>query len=171
MSESPSAPMATACDIPRNSIPANVMPPRLFHGGVAGRKVGDIIEPGHHRLKVVDGCPVCEAHASGENHPLEPATPPERVYATADKEYARWYASKAVLGWIYVVCPIGDLHLSDEDHFLSYWADTFKVVSIYERAVSLTMCQRRRLFIRWGGNRYEWERFVAETDRLWRGAS
>jgi hypothetical protein len=121
-----------------------------------GLAPGDRIQPGNTHLRAHEGCPTCEVRSRGEHGPLEPATPPDRVYGTTDRQYARFYASQAGLGWLYRVRPIGDLHESTEDHFPSFWAAEFEVVSILERAVRLTMRERRRLFIRWGGNDAEW---------------
>lgn len=130
---------------------------RLFHGGIAGLKPGDIIAPGHQALKFHEGCATCEAHARNEHGPWEPDTPQDRVYGTIDRQYARFYASKVGLGWLYRVRPVGELHESTEDHFPSFWAEEFEVVSVLERAVRLTMRERRRLFMRWGGNEREWQ--------------
>ena len=61
---------------------------RLFHGGVPGLRIGDLIEPGQPHF--VDGCPVCVAKASGFGTIYDPLTKhPDRVYLTSDREYAR----------------------------------------------------------------------------------
>jgi hypothetical protein len=83
------------------------------------------------------------------------------VYATTDRQYARWYASLAGLGWLYRVRPVGELHESAEDHFPSFWCAEFEVVSVLERAVRLSMRERRRLFIRWGATEREWQAMLA----------
>lgn len=143
---------------------ADVPDRRLFHGGVAGLGPGDRITPGFVHRKLHDRCATCEAHARGENGPLEPATPTGRVYATTDRQYARYYASKVGLGWLYVVRPDGDLYPADEgDLAPTWWAEAFEVVSVYERAVRLTPRERRRLFIRWGGSDTEWQAVLASV--------
>ncbi|WP_229868851.1 hypothetical protein [Streptomyces inusitatus] len=128
--------------------------PRLFHGGVPGLKPADLIEPGHHRT--VDGCPTCEARARGENRVVPglgvvdpPTGRPDRVYATSDREYARHYASMAWYGDLYVVELIGNVEPSEEDHFPTWCAPAARVLSVYSRAVQLTMAERRRLNRRW----------------------
>jgi hypothetical protein len=148
------------CDIPTNNISGNVTP-RLFHGGVPGLAHGERIRPGHQDLRLHADCPTCQANARGEHGPWGPPTPPDRVYGTTDRQYARWYASLVGLGWLYRVRPIGELHESTEDHFPSFWADEFEVVSVLERAVRLTWRERRRLYIRWGGNETEWRAMLA----------
>jgi hypothetical protein len=133
---------------------------RFFHGGVAGLGVGEIITPGHADERHVDGCAICAAHAAGTSTAIDPLTPPDRVYVTTDRDYARYYASRAVLGWLYVVEPLGELTTSHEDQFPSWWCSSARVISIYERAVRLSHAQRRRLFVRWGGNEVEYAAMV-----------
>lgn len=133
---------------------------RLWHGGVAGMRVGDIITPGHADERHVEGCPICAAHARGESTAIDPITPEGRVYVTTDRQYARYYASRAGLGWLYSVEPIGPLTKSTEDHFDSWWCEEVRVVSIAERAVRLTDTERRRLFVRWGGTPAEYDEMV-----------
>lgn len=137
----------------------------LFHGGAAGLRPGSVILPDHADHRFVEGCPDCEAHRLGLNAPFsgDPATPPEWVYATSDRQYARYYASRAVSGWLYRVELQGAVEPSTEDdpRFPTWRARTARVHSVLERAVQLTMRERHRLFIRWGGTEREWLRMLA----------
>lgn len=146
---------------------AKSAPLSLFHGGSAGRQPGDLILPRHAEHRYVPGCPDCEAHARGESGPLsgDPPTPPEWVYATSDRQYARYYASRAGLGWLYRVELLGEVEPSEEDAALApaWRARSAQVVSVLERAVRLTMRERRRLFVRCGGSKQEWESLVASA--------
>lgn len=137
----------------------------LFHGGVAGLQPGELILPSHAEHRFVTGCPDCEAHRRGDTGPTgDPATPPEWVYATEDRQYARWYASRAGKGWLYRVHLEGDIERSIEDpHFATWRARRAVVVSVLERAVVLTMKERRRLFLRWGGTPREFDRMIADV--------
>mgnify|MGYP001562941885 CR=1 FL=1 len=114
----------------------------LFHGGIAGLQVGDIVRPSP--AHVVDGCPVCQARAEGRTFTVgeyrewlatwppekaapvlaalgdapdyEPVDPPSQrsaVYVTTDLAYARWYAARSQ-GDLYRVEPSG-LTLPEED--------------------------------------------------------
>jgi hypothetical protein len=128
--------------------------PRLFHGGVPGLRPGDLIEPGPPH--VVDGCPICAARAQGLSYTtpglgvIDPPTGrPDRVYATSDREYARWYASKYPRGDLYVIELLGDVDVSTEDRFPTWCAPAARVRSIYDRYVLLTPAQRRRMSNRW----------------------
>ncbi|MFB6961871.1 hypothetical protein ACFCYB_34035 [Streptomyces sp. NPDC056309] len=127
---------------------------RLYHGGIPGLRPGDLIEP--HPPAVVDGCPVCEARAAGEDPTVpglgvvDPATKhPDRVYVTSDREYARYYASRVWLGDLYQVEPIGDLAASTEDHWPTWTCEAARVVAVVSRAVRLTYRQRRTLLNKW----------------------
>jgi hypothetical protein len=129
--------------------------PRLFHGGVAGLRPGELIVP--HPPRSVDGCAVCAARGRREDYVVPglgvvdpPTARPDRVYVTSDREYARYYASAAWLGDLYVVRLVGEVEESDEDPFASWCAEAAEVVSVYSRCVQLTMAQRRRLYARWG---------------------
>jgi hypothetical protein len=141
--------------------------PRLYHGGVAGLRQGDLIEPGHAASRYVAGCPTCEAHAAGEHRELDPRTPDGRVYCTTDREYARYYASRAVRGWLYSVTPTGPLHEAAEgDLGPTWWSEhPLRVRGVIDRAVRLTDRQRRRLFVRWGGSEREWAALLSEVGR------
>lgn len=126
----------------------------LFHGGIAGLKPGDIIRPNQGHRKHVAGCPVCAAHAAGHATEVDPLTPEGWVYATKDLPYARHYASKA-RGDLYRVQLVGDVERSTEDHFPTWRARRARVLSVAQRNVTLTMPERQRLFIRWGGTAEE----------------
>jgi len=127
-----------------------------YHGGIPGLRIGDLIQPGHER-KHRDGCPYCEARAKGEAHlGIDGlAKRPDRVYLTTNRLYAKHYASLYGRGDLYRVEPVGAVEPSTEDTMPTVCAEAARVVSVYERAVLLTMTERRRL------NR-EW----AEADRL-----
>ena len=138
---------------------------RLFHGGAPGLHPGDVIRPGMAASRYVDGCPDCEAHKAGHHGPLsgDPATPEEWVYASEDRQYARYYASRAVKGWLYSVELRGEVARSPEDpeQFGSWRAREAVVLAVYECSVRLTMKERRRLFIRWGGTEREFAEMVS----------
>lgn len=123
-----------------------------WHGGVPGLSVGDLIKPGHER-KHHDGCQWCEARkaqAEGGDAPfLDPLAKPDRVYFTSDRLYAKHYASLYGRGWLYRVEPVGEVEKSEEDSIESWCAPAVRVLSVYERAVLLTMSERRRLFRAW----------------------
>lgn len=125
---------------------------QLWHGGVPGLRRGSRIVPGMAHHKHIDGCPICAAHAAGvspEGH--EPATPDGWVYATSDKAYARFYASKVVGGDLYQVRLLGDVERSTEDMFPAWRGRRAVVVRVVERGIVLTPKERRHLFLRWGG--------------------
>lgn len=127
------------------------MPDRLFHGGVPGLRVGDLIVPGHERQQH-DGCPWCEARAKGEavGGMDGPTQHPETVYATTSRLYARFYASLYGRGDLYRVTPEGELTRSTEDSIESWRAPAFRVAAVLDRAVLLTNSERRRLWREWG---------------------
>jgi hypothetical protein len=127
---------------------------RLWHGGVPGLRPGDLIEPGYER-QYHDGCPFCEARraqAAGGDVPVLDglAEHPDQVYLTPVREYARFYASLWGRGDLYRVDPVGEVEGSTEDTMESYRAPAARVVAVVERAVLLTMGQRRRLDRLWG---------------------
>lgn len=129
-------------------IRAEELPDRLYHGGVPGLGVGDLIEP--HEPKYHDGCAMCEAIRRGEHHPASPLTGrPDRVYVCASSLYARHYSSKWILGDLYRVIPLGTVEVSGEDRFATWTCEAAKVVSVVERAVRMSDAQRRRLLRRW----------------------
>lgn len=126
---------------------------RLWHGGVPGLHVGDLITPGHTR-KSHDGCPWCAARdaqtAGGPRPDIDPlALHQDRVYVTTDREYARHYASLYGRGDLYRVEPVGDLTKSTEDTIPTWVVPAARVTAVYDRAVLLTWGQRRAMFRRW----------------------
>ena len=125
----------------------------LYHGGVPGLRVGDLIQPGHDR-KMHDGCPYCEARAAektGGDRPVIDglARHQDMVYLTPVRLYAKHYASLYGRGWLYRVEPVGELARSVEDTVETWMAPQARVVSVYDRAVQLTMSERRRLLKLW----------------------
>ena len=122
---------------------------RLFHGGVPGLRTGDLIEPGHTR-KVHDGCTWCAARA--ELPPTADGLPlhEDRVYLTPERSYARYYASLYGRGDLYQVEAIGHLQRSTEDTVETWTAPAARVLVAVDRAVLLTMGERRRLYRAWG---------------------
>ena len=123
----------------------------FFHGGVPSLRIGELIEPGHNR-KVHAGCPWCEARAKGEAFAGidGPSHETERVYFTTHRLYAKHYASLWGRGDLYRIEPVGEVEQSAEDSIESFTAPALRVVSILDRAVLLTMTERRRLFREWG---------------------
>ena len=126
---------------------------RLWHGGVPGLRVGDLIRPGHER-KPVPGCKFCEARAAEAAGGPRPAVDPlsrvhDRVYLTTSREYARHYASLYGRGDLYRVEPVGATDRSTEDSFETYLAEQARVLAVYDRAVLLTPGQRRALDRAW----------------------
>jgi hypothetical protein len=73
----------------------------------------------------------------------------DRVYLSADREYARHYASLYGYGDLYRVEPLGDVQRSTEDSFETYLAAQARVLAVYARAVLLTASQRRALDRAW----------------------
>lgn len=145
----------------------------LFHGGVSGRRVGDVLVPGMAEHRYVKGCPHCEAQAAGVDSGIDPATPADWVYATADRPYARWYASRAVSGTLYRVRLEGDVEQSVED---PPWSNTFRarravVVAVLENRIVLTMDERWRIFRRFGGTQEEFRDMVKAALRQASGGS
>ncbi|MCM0622187.1 hypothetical protein [Nocardioides bruguierae] len=123
----------------------------LYHGGIPGLRIGDLIEPGHAR-RTHQGCEYCKAREAGQAHNGidGPSGRPDRVYATTHRLYAKHYASLWGRGDLYRVEPVGETEQSSEDSFETMIAPAFRVVSVYERAVALTMSERRRLYREWG---------------------
>lgn len=125
---------------------------RLWHGGVPGLRVGDLLHPGHER-RSHDGCPWCEARAAGEAGPggLDgPCKRDGRVYLTTHRLYAKHYASLWGRGDLYRVEPVGQVEKSTEDSIDTWTAPAARVLATYDRAVQLTMTERRRLVREWG---------------------
>ncbi|MCM6777904.1 hypothetical protein NDR87_31600 [Nocardia sp. CDC159] len=123
---------------------------RLFHGGVPGIRVGELIEPGHGRRRH-DGCPWCEARARGESHfgMDGPSKHADLVYLTPNRLYAKYYASLWGRGDLYRVEPVGKVERSTEDSIETFTAPSARVVAVVDRAVLLTMSERRRLYREW----------------------
>lgn len=122
----------------------------LYHGGVPGLSEGDVIQPGHSRDHHHSGCPWCEARAKGGSFGGDgPSMRADRVYVTADKAYARYYASLYGRGDLYEVEPVGGVEPSMEDPFPTFVVPTARVVNVVQRAVLLRMSQRRELYLRW----------------------
>lgn len=131
----------------------------LYHGGMPGLWVGDIIYPGQAERRYVHDCPTCRAQQAGHaHHGMDPATPPEWVYATSDRVYARYYASRALGGTLYRVQLEGDIEPSMEDppQFPTWRGRQARVVAVLDRRIQLTHTERRSLFIRWGGTADEY---------------
>ncbi|HSR50656.1 MAG TPA: hypothetical protein VLV83_07485 [Acidobacteriota bacterium] len=128
----------------------------LFHGGVSGLRRGDIILPNMAEHRYVEGCPHCEAQREGVAA-LDPPTPPDWVYASTHKLYARYYASRAMKGDLYKVRLAQDIEESTEDPFPTWRARQATVIRVVERSIALTMKERRNLFLQWGGTEEEFE--------------
>lgn len=125
-----------------------------------------MILPGQAERRYVHDCPTCRAQAEGHSHPeMDPPTPPDWVYATADRAYARYYASRAVGGTLYRVRLEGDVEPSAEDppQFPTWRGRRAVVVRIQEQNVVLTHSERRALFIRWGGTAAEYDRMLRKV--------
>ena len=134
---------------------------KLFHGGVGDLWSGHIIKPDMAHARYVDNCPQCEAQrAEVIVAGFDPPTPHGFVYATLDREYARYYASRAIRGWLYEVELIGEIEESTEDPFPTWRSPSAKVLRVLEKRITLTMDERQRLFIRWGGTKGEFNAMV-----------
>ena len=123
---------------------------KLYHGGVPGMRVGDLIEPGHER-KSHAGCPWCEARAAGEAYAGMdgPSHLTDQVYTTSHRLYAKHYASLWGYGDLYRIEPVGRLARSTEDTVESFTAPALRVAGVLDRAVLLTYSERRRLMRDW----------------------
>ena len=115
-------------------------PQALYHGGAPGFKRGDVIEP--HETRHIDGCPICAARLD-ENHA------PERVFATPERIYAKYYASKWGRGSVYIVEPVGGFERSTEDTIESYESPGLRVLKVLATRVQLTQSERRHLYRVW----------------------
>ena len=126
---------------------------RLWHGGAPGLRVGDRLVPDPTRNgHLVDGCPVCEARRIGVPLP-EDDNNPERVYVTADREYARVFAAGWPLGTLYRVVVDVPLDERSNDAMPSWAVPEALIVSVYEKCVRLTPRQFRKLTRKDGGER------------------
>lgn len=123
---------------------------RLYHGGVPGLAVGDLIEPGHDRA-AHEGCAWCEARMNGDAYlGIDgPSEQKNRVYATTHRLYAKSHASLYGLGDLYHVEAVGEAEDSAEDTIATVHAPAFRVLAVADRAVRLTDKERRRLFRDW----------------------
>ncbi|MFC4124908.1 hypothetical protein [Nocardia rhizosphaerae] len=110
----------------------------LYHGGVPGLRVGDVITPDHDRRRH-DGCAQCAAGDSPGHH---------AVYASTSRLYATHYASLYGRGDLYRV-ELDNPTRSTEDSIETWHGPTARVVAVLDRAVLLTMSQRRRLYREW----------------------
>lgn len=136
---------------------------KLFHGGGPELWPGSTILPNMAHTRYLDDCPQCTAQRNGYGGiaGYDPATPEGFVYATSDRDYARYYASRAIKGWLYEVeLDDASAEESQEDPFPTWRAHRAKVVRVLEKRVTLTMDERRQLFIRWGGTDSEFERMI-----------
>ncbi len=143
----------------------------LFHGGAASLWPGHIIKPNMSHTRYFDGCSQCEAQRLNLNiEGFDPITPHGFVYATLDREYARYYASRAGKGWLYEVRLADDAEPSTEDPFPTWRASAATVVRVNEKRITLTMDERQQLFIRWGGTEAEFKSMVSklEIDAIFR---
>lgn len=148
----------------------------LYHGGIHGLSVGDLLVPSPPH--VTDGCPVCVARSEGRTlrvgeyrqwlvtlgdrakpllsmladaddaEPMDPPSGREAVYLTSDRTYARWYAARSK-GDLYRATPVGRLTRSTEDTFPTWTADSARVVEVVERNVRLQRAERRALLRAW----------------------
>jgi hypothetical protein len=148
----------------------------LYHGGIAGLKVGDVLRPSPPHIE--DGCPVCRARAEGrtfivgefrawlrplgeaarsalqavegvpDSAPMDPPSAAKAVYITSDLSYARWYAARS-RGDLYRVEPVGEMTRSAEDHFPSWTVPRARVIEVIERHVRLVRRDRRQLMREW----------------------
>lgn len=132
--------------------------PRLFHGGVPGLRVGDVLD-GEHQRRAHDGCTFCQARADG-TATLDPLAAHPHVYATTERDYAKYHASLYGYGDVYRVEAIDgcELILSTEDSWPTWHAEKVVVAGIVARAVLLTWPERRRIHRVWG----QWDRVNAD---------
>lgn len=127
----------------------SVDPSVLYHGGVRGLVVGESIVPGHSRDDRHPDCRVCAQRAAGVSTLDPKSARPDRVYVTADRDYARQYASLYGRGDLYIVEPIGELEPSAEDISIPAWTvPSARVVAVLQRNILMTMRQRRDLYVR-----------------------
>lgn len=123
--------------------------PRLYHGGVPGLRVGDLLTGGQTR-RMHEGCAWCQARADGTAEEDRASEHPDDVYVSASRPYSRFYASLWGLGDLYRVEPVdGDLVPSTEDTWASFRAPAVRVAAVLERAVRLTDHDRRALMRQW----------------------
>lgn len=136
----------------------------LFHGGAADLWKGSIVKPNMAHGRYLDDCAQCQAQKHGVSSLLgmDPETPANFIYATSDREYARYYASRAGRGWLYEVeLDPASIEPSKEDPFPTWRASEARVVRVLEKRITLTMQERKDLFIRWGGTEAEFDSLIA----------
>lgn len=159
--------------------------PVFFHGGVAGKRRGDVLIPSPPHK--VCGCPICEARSDGRSMTVgeyrrwlarfgerarpvlnqlagaadwEPIDPPRReqaVYVTTNRDYARWYAARS-RGGLYLVEPIGPIVPSVEDRVPSWTCQSARIVRVVEPRVRLTRKDRRAMMRVWKAADAKYER-------------
>ena len=147
-----------------------------YHGGIAGKRAGDILIPSPPHE--VDGCPICVARAAGricrvgeyrawaaqfgerarpimealagadDMEPIDPPSAKSAVYISTHQIYARWYAARSQ-GDLYAVEPIGGVERSEEDPFPTWTCYRARVVRVIERRVTLTRKDRRKITKLW----------------------
>lgn len=118
---------------------------RLWHGGPPGLRPGDVIAPDPDRTAhLVDGCHICEARRQGQPH-ADDDNDPSMVYVTTDREYARLYAAGWPRGDLYVVQTDAPLDTPSNDPVPSWAVPSCRVVSVYDRCVTLSKSQLRRM--------------------------
>jgi hypothetical protein len=148
----------------------------FFHGGIAGLVAGGRLVPSDPHVE--DGCPICEARASGrtatvgeyrqwlhhqgpraipvlkmladapDSAPMDPPSSKRAVYISTDLAYARWYAARS-RGDLYEVRPLDVPARSGEDPFPTWTVAEAEVVRVIERGVVLRRQDRRELSRRW----------------------
>ena len=69
---------------------------------------------------------------------------------TSRRLYAKHHASLWGRGDLYRVEPVGDVEPSAEDTIETVVCAAARVVAVYDRAVLLSMTERRRLWREWG---------------------
>lgn len=121
---------------------------KFYHGGAPGLKPGEFIDPEQER-KMHEGCKWCEARMDGTAQ-HDTLSQHSEVYFTEDKLYAKYYASMYGRGWLYLVEPVGEYVQSEEDRVPSFRAKQVRVVRVIEKAILLTMNERRVLWKEWG---------------------
>lgn len=137
----------------------------LFHGGSPELWKGRKILPGMADRRYHEGCAICAAQKAGVSTGIDPTTPHGFVYATSDRAYARYYASRFGKGWLYEVQLADDAEPSTEDppQFPTSRASSATVLRVLEKRITLTMDERRELFMRWGGNEAEFNAMVTSV--------
>lgn len=148
----------------------------LYHGGIGGKRPGDVLVPSPPHVS--DGCPICVARAEGrtcsvgeyrdwlrqfgergkpilaqladalDTDPIDPPSGRSAVYVTTSLPYARWYAARSQ-GDLYAVEPIGEVARSPEDPFPSWTCGSARVVAEVERRVRLRRHDRREMSRAW----------------------